>query len=60
MQMEVMSAMRMQADSKIMFTDSTNMAEPMKNWVEHKKKEILQRDGLFHPHNGDDAPLPSI
>jgi hypothetical protein len=42
MQMEVMSVMRMQADSKIMFTDSTNMAEPMKNWVEHKKKEILQ------------------
>jgi hypothetical protein len=52
--MNMMSATKLQADFNIMFTDTNNLHEPLKSWVQQKQLEILRQ--IHHPQSFDDVP----
>jgi hypothetical protein len=54
MEMNMMTATKLQADFNIMFTDTNNLHEPLKSWVQQKQLEILHQ--MHHPQSFDDVP----
>jgi hypothetical protein len=57
LEMNMMSATKLQAEFNIMFTNTNNLHEPLKTWVQQKQQEILHQ--IHDPQSFDDVPSMS-